>query len=95
MAGLDATETTQIAKPSLFEQFAAFVRMSVSSRWEIARELPKSGAGLTVSFTVTNYAAKLTNIMVASSASGGTVNLAASATLAAAFNVDSGSASIR
>jgi ATP-binding cassette subfamily B protein len=54
MAGLDATETTQIAKPSLFEQFAAFVRMSVSSRWEIARELPKSGAGLTVAAIALN-----------------------------------------
>jgi len=47
-------ETTQIAKPSVFAQFDAFVRMSVSSRWDIARELTKSGTGLTVFAVVLN-----------------------------------------
>jgi ATP-binding cassette subfamily B protein len=48
MTDLDTAETTEIAKPSLFAQFAAYWRMSVNSRWEIARELPKSGTGLTI-----------------------------------------------
>ena len=56
MTDLDTAQTTKTAKPSLFAQFAAFMRMSVSSRWEIARELPKSGIGLTVASVILNIA---------------------------------------
>ena len=54
MTDLDATETNEIAKPSALSRFAAFVRMSFNSRWEIARELAKSGTGLTVFSVVLN-----------------------------------------
>ncbi len=54
MTDLDATQTTQIATPRALARFVAFMRMSVSSRWEIARELPKSGTGLTIEAIVLN-----------------------------------------
>ena len=56
MTDLDASQTTETAEPSALAQFAAFVRMSVNSRWEIARELPKSGTGLTIAAVVLNIA---------------------------------------
>jgi ATP-binding cassette, subfamily B, bacterial len=56
MTDLDASQTTETAELSALAQFAAFVRMSVNSRWEIARELPKSGTGLTIAAVVLNIA---------------------------------------
>jgi len=54
MTDLDASQTTETAERSALARFAAFVRMSVNSRWEIARELPKSGTGLTIAAVVLN-----------------------------------------
>jgi len=54
MTDLDTSQTTQIAEPSAIARFAAFVRMSFNSRWEIARELPKSGTGVTIAAIVLN-----------------------------------------
>lgn len=54
MTDLDASQTTQIAEPSAIARFSAFVRMSFNSRWEIARELPKSGTGVTIAAIVLN-----------------------------------------
>lgn len=49
MTDLDAAQTNEIARPSALARLSVFVRASVNSRWEIARELPKSGTGVTIS----------------------------------------------
>jgi len=54
MTDMNATQTAEIAKPSAIAMFVAFVRARVRERWEIARELPKSGTGLTVAAVVLN-----------------------------------------
>lgn len=56
MTNLDATQTVEIAKPSALATFTAFMRARVRERWEIARELPKSGTGLTIAAVVLNIA---------------------------------------
>jgi ATP-binding cassette subfamily B protein len=56
MTNLDATQTVEIAKPSALATFTAFMRTRVRERWEIARELPKSGTGLTIAAVVLNIA---------------------------------------
>ena len=54
MTDMNATQTAEIAKPSAIATFVAFVRARVRERWDIARELPKSGTGLTVAAVVLN-----------------------------------------
>ncbi len=56
MTNLDATQTVEIAKPSALAMFFAFMRARIRERWEIARELPKSGTGLTIAAVVLNIA---------------------------------------
>src|ERR1035437_1532297 len=43
-------------RPPAIARFIAFVRARVRERWDIARELPKSGTGLTVGAVVLNIA---------------------------------------
>ena len=54
MTDVDATQTTEIPKPSVIAGFIAFVWARVRERREIAHELPKSGTGLTVAAVVLN-----------------------------------------
>jgi ATP-binding cassette subfamily B protein len=56
MTDVDSSQTAQIAKPSAIDRFVEYVRMSVNTRWEIARELPKSGTGVTIAAVILNIA---------------------------------------
>jgi ATP-binding cassette subfamily B protein len=53
---LDASQTAEMKRPPAIARFIAFVRARVRERWDIARELPKSGTGLTVGAVVLNIA---------------------------------------
>jgi ATP-binding cassette subfamily B protein len=54
MTNVEISEIAQTARPSAVVKLIAFMRESLNSRWEIARELPKSGVGVTVSAIVLN-----------------------------------------
>jgi len=54
MTDVDATQVAEATQPPAIARLIAFVRESVNSRWEIARELPNSGTGVTVSAVVLN-----------------------------------------
>jgi len=54
MTNVEISETIEPARPSALRRLIAFMRESVNSRWEIARELPKSGTAVTVSAVVLN-----------------------------------------
>ena len=56
MTNVETTETLDPARPPALTRLIAFLRESVNSRLEIARELPKSGTGVTVSAIVLNVA---------------------------------------
>ncbi len=56
MTNLDATQTVETGRPPATARFVAFVRERIRERWEIARELPNSGTGLTVAAVVLNVA---------------------------------------
>ena len=53
---MDASQTAEMTRPPAIARFIAFVRARVRERWDIARELPKSGTGLTVGAVVLNIA---------------------------------------
>jgi ATP-binding cassette subfamily B protein len=54
MTDMDATQTAEIAQPPAIARLIIFLRERVRERLEIARELPKSGVGVTVSAVVLN-----------------------------------------
>jgi ATP-binding cassette subfamily B protein len=53
---MNATQTAEIVRPPAFARLMAFTRTRIRERWEIARELPNSGTGLTVAAIVLNVA---------------------------------------
>ncbi|HEY4976836.1 MAG TPA: hypothetical protein VII05_05750, partial [Gaiellaceae bacterium] len=54
MTDMNATQTAEMVQPGFIAGFFAFVRARVRERWEIARELPKSGTGLTIAAVILN-----------------------------------------
>ena len=56
MTDVEITQTIEPVKSPAFARLIAFLRESINSRWEIARELPKSGTGVTAAAIVLNTA---------------------------------------
>ena len=56
MTDLGPSQTAEMTRPPAIARFTVFVRARVRERWEIARELPNSGTGLTVAAVVLNIA---------------------------------------
>jgi ATP-binding cassette subfamily B protein len=54
MTEIEITPPLELERPPATARFATYVRERFYERWEIARELPKSGVGVTISAVVLN-----------------------------------------